>query len=285
MLSRRDFLKTSVAALAASTLANSTWAATSPSIGLQLYTVRNQAQGDLPALLKKLREIGYDEVETYWNLYSHPAPELRKMITDAGLRVPSGHFDYEKVESSFEYAQQLGLQYMVCPMLPNSMQNTGLDAFKRAAERFNRWGEQAQKAGFRFAFHNHNYEFQKYGATDGYNTLVANTDPKLVWFEMDCYWITEAGHDPVQMMKSLGSRVRLLHLKDRLPNFPPSHKLGKPAEHFTEVGTGTLDFRAIAAEARSIGVEHYFVELDEINKPVYESLTTSYNNARKLLSA
>jgi sugar phosphate isomerase/epimerase len=284
MHSRRDFLKTSLAAVAASTLANSAWAAAGPPIGLQLYSVRNQAQGDLPALLKKLREIGYDEVETYWNLYTHPATELRKMITDAGMTVPSGHFDYEKVESSFDYAHQLGVKYMVCPILPENMRNAGLDVFKRVAENLNKWGEQAQKAGFRFAYHNHNYEFQKYGDTDGYQTLLANTDPKLVWFEMDCYWVTQAGHDPVQMMKSVGKRVRLLHIKDRLPNFPTSQTLGKPAEHFTEVGTGTLDFKAIAAQARAIGVEHYFVEQDEISKPVFESLTTSYNNAKKLLS-
>src|SRR5512140_2461979 len=110
MHSRRDFLKTSVAAIAASALANSAWAAAArPAIGLQLYTVRKEAQGDLPALLKKLRSIGYDQVETYWNLYTHPAAELLTMITDAGLKVPSGHFDYEKVENSFDYAHQLGL--------------------------------------------------------------------------------------------------------------------------------------------------------------------------------
>lgn len=285
MLSRRDFLKTTVAAVAASTLTNSAWAADSTAIGLQLYTVRKHAQGNLSALLKQLKQIGYDEVETYWNLYTHPAPELRRMITDAGLKVSSGHFDYEKVESSFEYAHQLGLEYMVCPMLPNNMQNAGLDPFKRAAEKFNQWGEQASKAGFRFGFHNHNYEFQRYGSTDGYQTLIANTDPKLVWFEMDCYWVTEAGHDPVQMMKTLGNRVRLLHVKDRQPNFPNSQKLGKAAEHFTEVGTGTIDYRAVSAAAHTIGIEHYFVEQDEIDKPFVKSLTTSYQNAKKLLSA
>ena len=283
MISRRDFLMASLATLAVAGSSRLAWADGSPTVGLQLYSVRKQVKHDLAGVLAKVKQIGYDEVETYWNLYSHPAPELRRMIDDAGLRIPSGHFDYEKVERSFGYAHDLGLKYMVCPMLPKKMQNDSLDAFKQAAEQFNRWGEQAQKAGLRFAFHNHNYEFQKLGITTGYETLVANTDPKLVWFEMDCYWVTQAGKDPVEMLTSLGPRARMLHIKDRMRGVPTSQKLGKAADHFTEVGTGTLDFKAIAAVARSVGVEHYFVEQDEISKPVFESLTTSVQNAKRLL--
>ncbi len=285
MTTRREFLKTSLGTIAFAACAGKAWAEGSPAIGLQLYSVRHQAQRNLPPVLAKVKQIGYEEVETYWNLYSHPAAELRKMIADAGLRVPSGHFDYEKVERSFDYAHELGLRYMVCPMLPKKMQNAGLDDFKRAAEQFNRWGEKAQQAGMRFAFHNHNYEFQKFGNTTGYETLVAQTDPKLVWFEMDCYWVTQAGGNPVELMKALGDRVRMLHIKDRLAGFGDSQKLGKASEHFTEVGTGTIDYKAIGAEARAIGIEHYFVEQDEIHKPVYESLTTSFQNASRLLAA
>lgn len=284
MATRRDFLKSSVAALAVSALTRQAWAASAIPIGLQLYSVRKQAEADLPGVLAKLKQIGYEEVETYWNLYSHPAGELRRAITDAGLHLPSGHFDYEKVDQSFEYAHDLGIKYMVCPMLPEKQQNVSLDVFKAAAEKFNRWGELAQKAGFRFAFHNHNYEFEKFGGVTGWETLVARTDPKLVWFEMDCYWITEAGADPVQMLRTMGRRVRMVHIKDRLPGYAPSQRKDKAAEHFTEVGTGTLDFKAIAAAARAVGVEHYFVEQDEISKPVYDSLTTSFQNAKQLLS-
>ncbi len=283
-MNRRDFLRAGVVSAAAAALPFRSWAAGAPPIGLQLYTVRGLAKKQLPSVLARIRQIGYEEVETYWNLYSHPAPELRKMISDAGLKVPSGHFDYEKVERSFDYAHELGLQYMVCPMLPKNMQNRSLDDFKRAAEQFNQWGEKAAKAGMRFGFHNHNYEFQRFGDQTGYDVLVAATDPNLVWFELDCYWVTQAGQEPVAMIKRLGSRVKLLHVKDRLPGVSTSQRLGKQSEHFTEVGTGTLDFKAIAEAARSVGVEHYFVEQDTISKPVYESLKTSYEGAQRLLS-
>lgn len=283
MLTRRSFLRTSLS-VAVGALAPQLWSDSPALIGLQLYSVRTQAQANLPGVLARIKAIGYSEVETYWNLYNHPAKELRRMIEDAGLRVPSGHFDYEKMSGSFDYAHDLGVQYMVCPMLPNHVQIGPIDGFKRAADQFNRWGEQALRAGFRFGFHNHNYEFRKQAGQTGYDVLLAETDPRLVWFELDCYWVAEAGLDPVKMIRKLGTRAKLLHIKDRQPGAAVSQKLDKAAEHFTEVGTGTLDFRAIGEAARDVGVRHYFVEQDEISKPLYESLTTSYRNASRLLS-
>ena len=102
MSTRRNFLRSSaaVASLAATPRALRALAPINIPIGLQLYTVRNAAEADLAPLLRQIHAIGYQEVETYWNLYSHPAPELRKRIADAGLRVPSGHFDYEALRDA-----------------------------------------------------------------------------------------------------------------------------------------------------------------------------------------
>jgi sugar phosphate isomerase/epimerase len=253
-------------------------------IGVQLYTVRHQAEKDLPSVLAAIRKIGYDEVETYWNVYTHPAAELRRMITDAGLRVPSGHFDYEGLGGKLDYARELGLKYMVCPMLPKSQQNS-LDGFKRAADQFNKWGEQVQKLDMRFAFHNHNYEFHKFGSTTGWDTLLASTDPKLVQLELDCYWVTQAGRNPVEMMRSLGKRVRMLHLKDRKRGFPPSQTLNDAAGHFTEVGNGSIDWKQVLAAAKELEIDHYFVEQDESERPPIESLRISYTNLQRIMSA
>ena len=131
-------------------------------LGVQLYTVRDQAARDLPSVLERIRKIGYQEVETYWDVYGHPAVELRRMISDHGLRVPSGHFDYAGLESKIEYAKTLGVEYMICPMLPETMWGD-LDGFKRAAGQFNIWGEKVHQAGMKFGFHNHNYEFLRFG--------------------------------------------------------------------------------------------------------------------------
>jgi sugar phosphate isomerase/epimerase len=284
MLSRRDFIRLSSVALCGLTAANSAFAGQVqfPPLGVQLYTVRQEAEGNLPQLLREIRAIGYQQVETYWNVYSHPAKELRQMIIDAELDVPSGHFDYAGLDGKFEYARELGVKYIVCPMLPKNMQNS-LEGFQRAADQFNRWGEKARSLQMRFAFHNHNYEFQRFGQTTGFRTLVERTDPKLVCFEMDCYWITQAGEDPVVMMKKLGSRVRMLHLKDRKPGFPPSQRLNNAAEHFTEVGNGTIDWKKIFDTAREYNIEYKFVEQDKCDHSPIESLRISYRKVQDLV--
>lgn len=281
MSTRRDFVKASFATLAVCAIAPSTWGSTAIPVGLQLYSVRAQIQQGLPAILSKLKGIGYQEIETFSGLNSRPAAELKRMVEDAGLRLPSGHFDYDKFETSFDYAHSLGVSFMVCPYLPH---HGSPDEFKQAAEKFNQWGEKARAAGMRLAVHNHNFEFQKFGNTTGYEILISQTDPKLVFFELDCYWVAEAGYDPVQLMKSMPGRVPLLHLKDRQPGTAISQKLDNAAARFTEVGTGTLDYKRIIAEARALDVQHYFVEQDEMSKPVYQSLSTSFQNTKRLLS-
>lgn len=283
MMNRRRFLAYASAATAVAALAGrSALAATHTPLGVQLYTVRKQAEGDLRPLLKQIHAIGYAEVETYWNVYTHPAAELRQMILDAGLRVPSGHFDYNGLSGKFDYARQLGVQWMVCPMLPKAMWSS-LDGFRQAAKQFNEWGRRAKLQGMRFGFHNHDYEFRDFGGMTGYDVLLQETDPELVYFEMDCYWMTQAGLDPVAMLKQLGRRVRLIHLKDRKPGFPPSHDMGAASSHFTEVGHGSIHWKAVLTEAESQQVEHYFVEQDESDQSPVESIRESYQYLRKLL--
>lgn len=281
---RRELLQWMAASVPALAMNRSMLAAAAPQpLGVQLYTVRNLVGNDLPGVLAQIRKIGYREVETYWNVYTHPAPQLRQMIQDAGLSVPSGHFDYDGFDEKFEYARQLGVQYMICPMLPVKMWNSA-DGFKRAAEQFNRWGQKTQSLGMRFAFHNHDYEFQSFGKTTGFEILMAHTDPSLVGWEMDCYWVTQAGMDPVTMLRQYKNRVHLLHLKDRKPGYPPSHELNAAAEHFTEVGTGSIDWKQVLRVARQQGIRYYFVEQDQTTLPPLESLQVSYNNLRKIMA-
>jgi len=279
MRSRRDFLRSGLAALrsVAASLQLFAGAALHPLLGVQLYTVRRQAETDLAPLLKQIRAIGYDEVETYWNVYSHPAKELRRMILDAGLRVPSGHFDYQGLSAQLDYASELGVSFVICPILPENLRNT-VDDYRRAADQFNQWGERARSLGMRFGFHNHNYEFLRLAGTSGFDVLVERTDPNLVCFEMDCYWVTQAGQDAVAMLQKLGKRVRMLHLKDRRGGFPPSQELNKAAEHFTEVGRGTIDWKNVLTAAERLEVEHLFVEQDESERPPIESLRISYGH-------
>jgi sugar phosphate isomerase/epimerase len=284
MLTRRNFLKSSAAALRALALqSKSAFPASHQPIGVQLYTVRSLlAKDPLPDILKQIHAIGYQEVEAFPSVYTHPANELRHMIDDAGLSVPSGHFDYEGFAGKLDYAKQLGLNWMVCPMLPKSQWAT-IDGFHTAAKQFNEWGKQVADLGMRFAFHNHDYEFKPYGDKTGYQILLDETDPHLVFFEMDCYWVAQAGNDPVEMLHRLGHRVRMLHLKDRKPGFPPSNDMDKSSAHFTEVGHGSINWKAVLDTARGMGIEYYFVEQDQTPGNPLDSIRSSYEYLRTIM--
>lgn len=284
MPTRREFLRYSSAGLGDLAMQRFSHADTAKRpIGVQLYTVRSLTGKDLGGVLAQIHKIGYQEVETFGDVYTRPASELRKMIADNGLRVPSGHFNYDGLADKLDYAKELGVEYVVCPMLPKSLGDS-VDGFKKAADQFNHWGEQVQKMGMRLAFHNHNYEFQKFGSTTGFDTLLAETNPELVFFEIDCYWVAQAGGDPAQMLKQHANRIRMIHLKDRKSGFPASQQLGDGAKHFTEVGTGTIDYKNILAIAERQGIKHMFVEQDSTTIPPMESLRISYQNIEKLLA-
>jgi sugar phosphate isomerase/epimerase len=283
MITRRKFLQSSAAVLPALAFHNSNlWAAAHIPLGVQLYSVREVAEKDLPGTLAKIRKIGYEEVEAYGGSYTYPANRLRQIINDAGLRVPSGHFDYNDLPGKLEYAQELGLQWAVCPMIPHAMWT--LDGFKAAAKQFNVIGKRAKELGMRFAFHNHDYEFADYGnGKTGYEVLVAETDPEMVFFELDCYWAVQAGHDPLQMLGTMGKRIRLLHLKGRKPGFPTSFDMGPSSAHFAPVGSGSIDWKPIVHEAEKLDMTHYFVEQDITYGHPIESIRASYQYLRTFM--
>jgi sugar phosphate isomerase/epimerase len=280
---RRQFLTNAIACSAMAAFVPEIFAeAAWPPLGVQLYTVRQQVQTDLPGVLAAIRKIGYTTVETFAGQYKMPAAQLRQAILNAGLQVPSGHFGYGDFDSKFDYAKELGVHYMVCSSVPESLGDS-LDGFKRAADQYNQWGEKAKSMGMQFAFHNHNSEFQTYGGATGIATLLKHTDPKLVQWQMDCYWVVQAGYNPLRMLHEYAGRITMLHLKDRKPGAPTSLSPGKQSQHFTEVGKGTLDWRHILPAARKEGVRYMFVEQDITERPPLESLQISYTNLQKLM--
>jgi sugar phosphate isomerase/epimerase len=282
MKTRREFLTLTLAGCASLAIAGKLGAAVRQPVGLQLYTLRDMAESDLPKTLQHIRAAGYDEIELYWSVYKHPAPELKRIISDHGLTAPSGHFDYDGIETKLDYAKELGVENVICPMLPKQQWNSA-EGFRDAAKKFNQWGEQVKKLGMKFGFHNHNYEFRKFGDKTGLEILMSETDPKLVQLEMDCYWVTQAGSDPVALMDRYKDRVHMLHIKDRRAGFATSQQMGEAAEHFAELGTGSIQWQPIIAKAKSIGVKHFFVEQDTIVGDPIQSVKTSYTHARQLL--
>jgi sugar phosphate isomerase/epimerase len=225
-----------------------------PAVGIQLYTMRQRAAADLSGTLQQLAKIGYKEIE-FAGYYNHSATEVRDLLKQNGLTAPSAHIDINLIESSatktFDDAKTIGHEWITVPSLPRGKHVT-VEDWKGVALQFNAAATKAKAAGFRFAFHNHNDIVKQTGDVLPIDILMKETDPALVSYEMDIYWVVNGGADPLALLSRYPGRFKMLHVKDS--SGPPDHKM-------MEVGAGTIDFKTIFARAQ--GIEHYFVEHDQ----------------------
>ena len=243
-------------------------------VGIQLYTVNIPMREDPAGTLKKLREIGFGEVESA-GFGKLSARQFRGLLDDAGLACPSAHlqFDIDNLGTTFEDAHALGAAYAVSGSLPappvdhkpaaaSSKRSMSLDEAKRTAALVNRIGEAAKRAGLQYAYHNHDFEFaDQGGGAVGYDVLLRDSDPELVKFEIDCGWMVFAGHNPIDYFKKYTNRFPMIHVKDFLPPHDKKTAAGHAAEMLgAELGRGVVDYKRIFAAAKSAGLQHYFVE-------------------------
>jgi sugar phosphate isomerase/epimerase len=249
--------------------------------GVQLYMVRKQLK-DLPPTLRLIRDTGYSEVETFPAVYDRPAKELKSLIANTGLKAFSGHFDYATLEEKVDYAAELGLQCMICPMIPPPQWDS-LDGFKRAAEHLNKAAAKTRSAGMSFGYHPHNYEFKPLQGQRGFDVPMQEFDPATK-LELDVYWAVEAGQDPLGLMRNNRSRMGLIHIKDRKPtkgvSFSPFDSM--KTHNCTEAGSGTIDWTSVLGEARKLGVTQFIVDQDETALTIDESLRTNWKYLSQL---
>jgi sugar phosphate isomerase/epimerase len=228
-------------------------------IGIQLYTVRRQAAADLPGTLAALGKIGYKEVE-FAGYYNHAAVDIRAMLDSNGLTAPSAHIAIETIDTepaqTFADAKTIGHDWITVPSLPRGKHQTEND-WSRVAAQFNRTAAAAKAAGFRFAFHNHNDIVKTTAGLLPIDILMRETDPALVFFQMDIFWAVNGGADPLALLARYPGRFRMFHVKDGK---------GPPYDKQTDVGQGSIDFKTIFARAKNI--EHYFVESDDATDPL-----------------
>jgi len=270
--------------------------------GVQLWSVREQVKDNLDGTLRQLAAIGYREVELF-ETPKQPA-DFRKRVEDAGLKCVSGHFELKDLKdpATIASAQALGLNYMiqVFPVLP-AFASQSVDAnfqqfvpryekitlsdYKWNAEQLNRCAENLKREGIRAGYHNHAIDLKDLGGTRGLDTLIQNTDPQLVFFEMDCGHVIHAGQDPIAYLNKYPTRIELLHLKDLVPGFHISTTLDtEDKDTNAEIGSGSIDWKSLfATAARYRRVKHYFVEHEgKMAHPPLEALQISYNYLQKL---
>jgi sugar phosphate isomerase/epimerase len=248
-------------------------------IGMQLFTVRDllaDNELDLPGTLEVLRDAGYAEVEIGGTYDGRTAAQFRELaeqydLKPEGMHNPGGHDAWRaNTEAVLDDAETLGLRYVGVASPNRTLFPSTHEAFKRLAEDFNKIGAAARSRGMKFYFHNHPQEFVLDGGTPVYDTLLAETDPRLVYFELDIAWIEAGGQSAYQYLKRYGpSRFPLFHVKDLRyaddgPRVTPPD-VAKPNRKFwlTDVGKGDIDFPKIFSALRDPGDHHYFVEHDD----------------------
>jgi sugar phosphate isomerase/epimerase len=293
MTTRRSFIKTTSVASAAILFRPSFFNFNHSYIGLQLYTVRDAMQKDPAATLAKIAQIGYNSVEVTYsgpgNFYGMDAKKFADLVKKNGLIMPSAHYrlgeDKNKDGSDMQGtllhdwstavddAKAAGVKYMVCAWL-SPTERGNIDHYKLLADRLNTAGEASKKAGIQLCYHNHDFEFIEDNGQLPYQVLLDNTNKDHVKFEVDLYWITKAGHDPVELFKAHPGRFPMWHVKDM--DNTPDHS-------FTEVGNGTIDFKNIFKYADKAGLEYFFVEQDKTPGDPFDSITKSIAYIKKNL--
>ena len=282
MTHRRTFIKQSGLALAATTILPSIVFNETKKhpIGLQLYSLRETIGSDVKGTLAKVADLGFKEVETYgysqenkfWGL---SVKEFKSILDDNGLTTPSGHYGVDpflaqggtKDDFAFnlDVANELGQKYVIVPYIGGNLRNS-IDDYKRLSQKLNEAGEMCRKAGLKLGYHNHDFEFTDYNGQNGLETFLANTDKKNVVFEMDIYWVVRAGRDPIELMNKYPGRFPLWHVKD----------MSKKNEDLnTEIGSGSIDYKAIFNEMKKSGAKHLIIEQENFEMDAYKSLAQS----------
>ena len=283
MNTRRNFLKETgimAATLALAPNISNAFARPKKAVGIQLYTLRSIIGNDITSVIEKVAKAGFKEVETYNfspkdNFWGLKPAEFKSLLSANGVYSPSGHFGFDpylttgnldEIKPYIEASNVLDSKYIVAPWLGEKLRKTA-DDYKRVAEKLNKAGELCAKSGLSVGYHNHAFEFKKMGETTGFDIMLSETDPKLVNFELDIYWAVNAGYNPVEIFKKYPSRFKMWHVKDM-------DKAKK--ERTTEIGKGSIDYKAIFANAKLSGLEHIFLEQDNSMQPnPIESIKTS----------
>jgi sugar phosphate isomerase/epimerase len=250
MITRRTFIKTTTLASVSTMLSPGFLkaAAMKKDIGLQLYTVRDHISHDLPRTLQKVAKIGYTRLEaagySEGKFYGLPPKDFKAMVDDLGMKLVSSHAGIELEQSSqvIDAHLELGVHYLVLPWM-SVPEKPSRDDYARKAALFNQLGEACKKAGMKFGYHNHDFEFVKIEETTGFDILLEMTDPELVCFEADIYWITYANADPVHYFNKYPGRFELWHVKDMESS---------PERGFAEVGEGTIHYGQYFEEEKEV---------------------------------
>lgn len=269
-MNRRSFIEKSTI-LGATALLPLSSCSTEPQakfkMGYQLYSIRDEMAKDPVATLKALKEMGYEDFETYgYNVeddtfYGFKSKEFKKILDDLELTTSSGHFGFAPylnqsaddmkrfVDQSIKGAKALNMKYITWPWI--SPEQRTLDNFKLMSGKLNGIGEQINASGLGFAYHNHGFEFIDHDGENAFDIILKETDPALVKLEIDMYWVMHSSNfTPKELIKNQPGRYVMWHIKD----------MDKVSRDYTELGNGSIDYMTMLPDPKESGLEFYFIE-------------------------
>lgn len=243
-------------------------------VALQMYTVRDDQQRDFRGTMRRVREIGYGAVEFAGYGGLNPE-EIRALLGELHLEAAGTHTGLEALERDFAGTVRLhhsiGAKFVTVPSLPGQRYARTEEGFRAAARDLDAMGARLAAEGLTLAYHNHNFEFFPAGARTGLDLLYEETDPAHLHAELDVYWAIKGGSDPAALIRKLGARCSLVHIKDMAAD-----------GSFAEVGTGSVDFEAIFAAGDAVGSQWYIVEQDACReRPPLEAIQVSLEHLRR----
>ncbi len=236
----------------------------SPSIALQLYSLREQLAQDFAGVIRRVADIGYRGVETA-GFPGISVEQAARLFRELGLQTPSAHLPLplgDEAAAALETAAQLGVQWVVCGMPPEDFSDG--DRIRRVCERLNQADAVVRAHGYTLLYHNHWWEFQ--AMADGrypYQIMLEALEP-TVQFEIDTYWVRTAGHDPASVLAEFAGRAPLLHIKDGPATVDAP---------MTAVGQGVIDWTTVHERHTA---EWWIVELDRCATDMFEAVAASY---------
>lgn len=289
--SRREFIKVTAAGTLGAVVLSQYGCKSVPGIGLQLYTIRDAMAIDVPGSLKKVSDIGYKylELASYADgkFYGYEPPEFKKLVNDLGMEILSSHTQVEGAGVTLDNARKmaedhakLGVKYCLQPWIVEEMR-TSLDSYRKMAANWNQIGLIMKEFGMQFGYHNHNFEFDTVeGKVPYFDVLLADLDKDLVTMELDLFWTTKAGQDPVEIIKKYPGRFQLFHMKDMFTKEAPFFTTVGVTD-FAPVGAGLINFKEILAVKDIAGMKYMVVEQDLSREgTMFVDIQTSITNLK-----
>ncbi|HVV72139.1 MAG TPA: sugar phosphate isomerase/epimerase, partial [Verrucomicrobiae bacterium] len=232
-------------------------------VGLQLYSLRDILAANVGLGLQYAHNFGFREVELA-GTYGLAPDQFRAALAHFQLKPISAIYDYDRFvnepEKVIAEAKSLGVRYVGTAGIPHEATLTEAEVRKAAAV-FNQAGEAMAKAGLKFFYHNHGFEFVPREDGTLFDLLMAETKPEWVSFEMDIFWTVHPGQDPVKLLEKYPNRWALMHVKDMRQGTKTGLLTGSEDVHNdVELGSGQIDIPAVLRKAQQVGVKHFFIE-------------------------